>query len=107
MAVYQINADPTILPRDRLELETVDLLDKGGVRGWGVTNLISERATDPMKSCWVSSLLGLDRMANITAILGPGYSADLDSVSQYVMPYMPTKDILLMTQGAVSLLQRA
>ena len=105
--MYQINADPTILPRDRLELETVDLLDKGGVRGWGVTNLISERATDPMKSCWVSSLLGLDRMANITAILGPGYSEDLDSVSQYVMPYMPTKDILLMTQGAVSLLQRA
>ena len=102
VAVHRINEDRTILPRDRLEVETVDLLDGGGMMGWGVLNLLNERAADPMKTCWEGDLLGLDRMANITAILGPGYSADVLSVSEYVMPKMPTKDILMMTQGAVS-----
>ena len=68
---------------------------------WGVRNLARERAADPMKLAWVTSLLKSESLSNTTVILGLGYSADLDTMSRFVLPSM-SRDYLLITPAASS-----
>ena len=131
VAVDCINADDSLLPNVKLRVETVDLLDGSGVNDakcvaclgddvaddvmrqdhscrfcspqdpWGVRNLARERAADPMKSAWVTSLLKSESLSNTTVVLGLGYSADLDTMSRFVLPSM-SRDYLLITPAASS-----
>ena len=85
MAVRRINADTALLPGIELELVHVDIV---GVR-------MAERLD--LKQCLLQAHLD-ERLANVSAIVGLGYSADLRAIS----PLASSRGLPVVSYGAAS-----
>jgi len=88
IAVHRINADPNILPGVKLVLEAFD-----------IEPVVQAKSShDPLKKCYVNSVLTDERFENVSVVLGVGYSTDVHTL----MPFLDKMDILLMTHSAAS-----
>jgi len=87
-AVHRINQDPAILPEVTLELERVNIDALANARG----------ADDPLAQCYVNNIFADEGFANVSMLVGVGYSTDVSLVA----PLLDAQEIVLITHSAAA-----
>jgi len=87
-AVHRINQDPALLPEAKLELERVNIDALANARSHD----------DPLKQCYVKNIFADKGFANVSMLVGVGYSADVSSVA----PHLDAQEIVLITHSAAA-----
>jgi len=88
IAVHHINNDDSILKGVKMRLEHFDIEPV----------VQAKSSDDPLKKCFVNSVLTDERFENVSAIVGIGYSSD----TKTFMPFLNKMDLLHVTHCAAS-----
>jgi len=87
-AVHRINQDPAILPDVKLELERINIDALANAKSFD----------DPLKQCYVNNIFADQGFANVSMLVGVGYSTDVHTIA----PLLDAHEIVLITHSAAA-----